>query len=117
MGFGENLRRARDAKGMTQQQVADLMGISKSTYCGYETGKRQPDVAKIKQLSNILGTPADSILETGYQKTPRQVSEGSEEKLGPHQQAIMDAVKDMDDATALAVLNLIRSVKSLRGPK
>ena len=42
------------------------MGISKSTYCGYETGKRQPDVQKIKQLSNYLGVSGDELIETGY---------------------------------------------------
>lgn len=70
MGFGEKLRAAREKSGMTQQQVADIMKIDKSTYCGYETGKRQPDVQKIKQLSQILGVSGDELLETGYTKTP-----------------------------------------------
>ena len=29
-----------------RQQVADALGLTASTYCGYETGKRQPDVAE-----------------------------------------------------------------------
>ena len=70
MGFAEQLRKARIASGLTQQQVADAMGITNSTYCGYETGKRQPDVQKIKQLSKILGVSGDSLLETGYEKAP-----------------------------------------------
>lgn len=70
MSFPEQLRRARIAAGLTQQEVADAMGITNSTYCGYETGKRQPDVQKIKQLSRILGVSGDELLETGYKKTP-----------------------------------------------
>ena len=70
MGFGEKLKAARKACGYTQQQIADLMEIDKSTYCGYETGKRQPDVQKIKQLSDILGVSGDTLLETGYEKKP-----------------------------------------------
>lgn len=66
MEFKDSLREARKAAGMTQTQVAELMNITKSTYCGYETGKRQPDVAKIKQLSDILGVPADKLLQTGH---------------------------------------------------
>lgn len=66
MGFAEQLKIARSNMNYTQQQVADLMGITKSTYCGYETGKRQPDVAKIKQLANILNTSGDILLETNY---------------------------------------------------
>ncbi|MBR2890522.1 MAG: helix-turn-helix transcriptional regulator [Oscillospiraceae bacterium] len=66
MGFGEKLRAARESKGLTQQQIADQMGIDKSTYCGYETGKRQPDLTKLKQLSQILGISGDALLETGF---------------------------------------------------
>lgn len=65
MGFSEQLKKARLNKGFTQQQIADLMGITKSTYCGYETNKRHPDVAKIKQLANILDVSGDVLLETG----------------------------------------------------
>lgn len=66
MSFAEQLKRSRIARGLTQQQVADKMGITNSTYCGYETGKRQPDVAKIKQLAIILNTSGDILLETGF---------------------------------------------------
>ena len=66
MSFAEQLKRARISQGLTQQQIADLMGITNSTYCGYETGKRQPDVEKIKLLVNILQTSGDILLETGF---------------------------------------------------
>lgn len=69
MGFSEQLKKARLSMNYTQQQVAELMGITKSTYCGYETGKRQPDVAKIKQLATILNTSGDILLETGFEDT------------------------------------------------
>lgn len=65
MGFSEQLKKARLNKGLTQQEIANLMGITKSTYCGYETNKRHPDVAKIKQLANILDVSCDVLLETG----------------------------------------------------
>lgn len=66
MGFPEQLKIARLNMNYTQQQVADLIGIAKSTYCGYETGKRQPDVEKIKLLARILHTSGDTLLETGF---------------------------------------------------
>lgn len=62
MSFEDNLRQARERMGWTQQRVADELGITKSTYCGYETGKRKPDVPKIKELARVLHTPADILL-------------------------------------------------------
>lgn len=64
MEFPARLREARIATGLTQQQVADLMGVTNSTYCGYETGKRQPDVKKLKQLSFVLSISVDKLLDT-----------------------------------------------------
>lgn len=80
MGFPSQLRAARIAAGLTQRQIADAIGITNSTYCGYETGKREPDVAKIKKLSKILNVPADNLLDTGIspQKSPLYSSEAME---------------------------------------
>ena len=63
MSFSEQLKKARLRKRMTQQEVADAMCITNSTYCGYETGKRKPDVEKLKQLARILETSVDLLLE------------------------------------------------------
>ena len=75
MGFSDQLKKARLSMGYTQQQVADLMDITKSTYCGYETGKRRPNVARIKQLAHILNTSGDILLETGYGPTESDLIE------------------------------------------
>ena len=42
--FCDNLKIARALSGLTQQQVADLTGIARSTYTLYESGKREPTV-------------------------------------------------------------------------
>ena len=80
MSFAEQLKRARVSQGFTQQQVADLLGITNSTYCGYETGKRQPDVAKIKLLACALNTSCDVLLETGF-STEREADSPKSSKL------------------------------------
>ena len=60
--FNENLRRARLEKKLTQQQVADLLGVAKSTYCQYETGASEPNILRLKKLAKILETNIDSLL-------------------------------------------------------
>ena len=60
--FNENLRKARQEKRLTQQQVADLLGVAKSTYCQYETGASEPNIFKLKELARILETTGDALL-------------------------------------------------------
>ncbi len=90
MSFSERLKQARIRCGYTQQQVADFMEITNSTYCGYETGKRQPDVAKIKMLSKILKTSGDFLLETGYE-------EKEVKNKDPQLEKIIHCYNEMDD--------------------
>ena len=87
MSFPEQLKKARLAKGYTQQQVADIMGITNSTYCGYETGKREPDVPKIKKLAALLGVSGDDLLEL----SPPDASPQYNTYLTPHQQQVITA--------------------------
>lgn len=59
----ERLRQARKAAKMTQNQVAKAIGVTESTYCGYETGKRQPDPMKISAIASVLGVSGDYLLD------------------------------------------------------
>lgn len=81
MSFSERLKEARISLGYKQKQVADAMGVEISTYCGYETGKRQPDVAKIKQLASILEVSGDFLLETGFSSSDQEEADA---KTGPY---------------------------------
>lgn len=99
VSFGEKLRAARESRGYTQQQVADYMEIDKSTYCGYETGKRQPDVQKIKQLSKILGVSGDELLETEFAESYSQgtLSEKDKRDIATTMDFLMAQLADGND--------------------
>lgn len=118
MGFPDQLKKARLNMDYTQQQVADLMRITKSTYCGYETGKRQPDVAKIKQLASILNTSGDVLLETGFEQefpfeniTTEQNGPGK--SLSEVHQKAFAQLKKMNNEQVKAVLAFINSLHEL----
>ncbi len=105
MGFSEQLKKARLNMNYTQQEVADLMGITKSTYCGYETGKRQPDVAKIKQLATILNTSGDILLETGFEDITSELDINDEVRQLAQQYSLLndsdrELIKKMIDSLA-----------------
>lgn len=60
--FHENLKQARINSGMTQAEIAEKIGVAKSTYSLYESGRREPDVQKIKQLASALNMTGDELL-------------------------------------------------------
>ena len=60
--FNENLKEARIKKNMSQKDVADIIGVAKSTYSLYESGNREPNVQTIKKISDALNVSADELL-------------------------------------------------------
>lgn len=60
--FNENLKIARERRNMTQKEVADSIGVAKSTYSLYESGNREPNVQTIKKIADTLKVSADDLL-------------------------------------------------------
>ena len=60
--FATRLRKLRDDLKITQQQLADKIGISKSSMAMYETGKREPNLLIIKKMCEILNTNGNYLL-------------------------------------------------------
>ena len=67
--FNENLKLAREKKNMTQKEVADGIGVAKSTYSLYESGNREPNVQTIKKISDVLNVSADELLGLNSENT------------------------------------------------
>lgn len=72
MGFSEQLKTYRKKKNYTQQQIAEMLGLTKSTYSLYESGKVEPNVERIRKLTNILETSSDILLETGFEEITQE---------------------------------------------
>mgnify|MGYP004679590053 CR=1 FL=1 len=62
----ENLRKIREEKGYTQNDVADILDIKRQQYQLYESGKREIPSRFIKQLAAVYKVPADYILGVKY---------------------------------------------------
>ena len=52
---GENVKRLRLAKGLTQEQLAELSGFSQQYISGLEQGRRNPTIVTIYELATVLG--------------------------------------------------------------
>ena len=52
---GENVKRVRQARGLTQEQLADLSGFSQQYISGLEQGRRNPTIVTIYELAGALG--------------------------------------------------------------
>ena len=63
MKYYQQLKIIRIQNKLTQQQLADALGITRSAYCGYEIGRRSPDLDTIVKLSEFYNLPLVSFFE------------------------------------------------------
>ena len=52
---GRNVKRVRQARGLTQERLADLSGFSQQYISGLEQGRRNPTIVTIYELAGALG--------------------------------------------------------------
>ena len=62
MKFGEVLRRLRTNAGMTQLELAGVLGCSESTVGMYERGQREPAFEMLEKIAKHFGVGMDVLL-------------------------------------------------------
>lgn len=62
MTFGNRLKQARENKGYNQKQFAERLGVTPTRLNYWEKDKREPDVAIIKQIAQILDVSSDWLI-------------------------------------------------------
>lgn len=66
MSFAENLIELRKYHNFSQEELAEMIGVSRQTMSKYETGESLPDIEKCKQLANTFGVTVDDLIS--YEK-------------------------------------------------
>ena len=61
-GIGEFLSILRKPKGLTQQEVADALGVSNKTVSSWETGASCPDIGMLPAIAELFGVTCDELL-------------------------------------------------------
>lgn len=100
--FSKRLKAYRLSRGLTQKQLAELVGVSQNAVYNWENGKREPTLATIIKLANILNTNVLKLTgEVGEDELGIYITQpdGSEHFYSGEQvadPAILDKVSDYD---------------------
>lgn len=62
MSFAENVKRLREDKGLTQADLAKLVGVAQSTIAQYEIGIKIPTIVIGVSLARRLGTTCEELV-------------------------------------------------------
>ena len=62
MAIGEKIAQARREKRLTQEELADRLGVSRQAVSKWESGAALPETDKLARLSGLLGVSCDYLL-------------------------------------------------------
>lgn len=63
--FGEKIKSARKRAGLTQEQLAEKLSVSRQAIAKWEADKGMPDIENLKRLSKLLNVSVDYLLSDG----------------------------------------------------
>ena len=67
--IGERLKKARNEKGLTQENIAEILDVSVAYLSRIETGKAQVNLKRLDELCSVLGVTNSYILEGASDKS------------------------------------------------
>lgn len=82
MNLGTNLFNARKKSGLSQEQVAEKLGVSRQTISKWELGETIPDIYQSKRLSTLYHLTLDELIEFDVDiKEIQEAIEKTDDKL------------------------------------
>lgn len=66
----ENIKEIRRRKGLTQTQLADLIGVQRAVISKYESGMVEPPIKTLQKIANALGISTYALLDVEEPQKP-----------------------------------------------
>lgn len=100
MDFAQRLAAVRKERGLTQQALADQVGIHVTQIRRYEAGTSQPTLDVLRALAVALSVSTDALVFNEDERGPDN----------PDLRLHLEALNQLDDDERATIINLIESV-------
>lgn len=121
--FGKRLKQIREARNMSQDEFANLLGTSKQVISRYETSQRTPKITTVYEYAQKLGVSLEQL--TGYDEYSLQPAIAIKNEVfdliglwTPYQARkrlpVLEACQDLSEDELIEVLNYIKYLQSKR---
>ena len=74
MSIGSNIKRLRREKDITQEQLAEYLGITSRAVSQWECGRTAPDISQLPALCHIFEVSSDTLLDIDVQKNKEEIN-------------------------------------------
>ncbi len=116
MSFNETLKKLRIEKKLTQEELAQATGLSRSAIGMYESGSREPNFETLEILADFFNVDMNTLLDRnqakqGYYLNPEAAKMAQEVYDNPGMRILFDAAKNVSAEDLKAAAELISRMK------
>ena len=113
MNTGKRLKQLREERGLSQEEVAKLIGVGRTTYVKYESGDSRP-VRKLKELMALFNVTSDYILCTDNPEsnTPPASPTATAPSLTPDEKALLSSYRQLNTEGRRRLRNSLEDIVS-----
>ena len=108
--FADTLRILRQSKNLSQQQLADMLFVDRTSIANWETGRRMPDVSIILDLARALDVQAEVLLDPGISAAKKPMVILIDDETVVLNGTMMTLENEMPRANIIGFLNPIEAV-------
>ncbi len=116
MSLGSRLKKARENTRLTQQEVADKLGVSNGAISGYERNYRDPDTDTLKRLAKLYGVSVDYLTGNDVIKeTTEKYDFELDQSIIKEKLELADIIWNLPEDEKNLVLIMVKKLKDKRG--
>lgn len=112
MTFGEKLQKLRLQKGLSQDTLSEMLGVSRQAVSKWERDETMPEVEKVLRISEIFGVSLDALLKDAPQAPQPEAPQEKKRDIGKQISDLIET-KWYYLGLVLAVWGLVDLVKLL----
>lgn len=105
MSVSENIKKLRERYDLTQQELADIAGVTNKAVSAWETGQKEPRMGAIEKIANHFNIKKSNIIEEGGMDANFDL---------PHTIAAHFEGEDFTDEEMQEILDYVKYIKSKR---
>lgn len=102
----KNIKKLRIDKGLSQQQLADIIGVSQQSINKYENHGVEPSIETLSLLADCFDTSVDFII--GRTEIKRKIQEVEIYALSEEEKKIVDVFRQLEKSDSQIILNLCK---------
>lgn len=95
--FDDRLKKLRNARGLTQKEAADALGLKTNTYRNYENDEREPTAMILLSIARFYGVTTDYLLNYSIDSS-YMVSSKEEDMINEKEKSLLTIFRQLTDA-------------------